>query len=244
MGRFISEALTEIRNAPTKAQKINLLRHYYRELGRAFGAVFSYTYNSRYQFFADSMPPYTPDGAPLGMNPSTMFDAVGVFEYLLKNSSVDLPRKERVMINMLEGMNKNECDVFAGVFTKDLSHLGVSYELVAEAFPGMLHEVENALARTIATAKPPGPSCMEVTAMVITPEDIEALADEEEIGVPVLDIADVPMVPEAVGIPAPIVTQSPPSAVVEPPKKKEFEGVSPYTRAALKAKERLAAKAK
>jgi len=173
MTKFLSEIFQEVRNSTTNEHKIELLRHYQRQdTGKLLLMALSYTYNDRYVFFADSVPPYSSDGAPIGLNPTTLYTCLPSLKVLLRDYKTDFRRKERILIQFLEGMHRNECDVLAGIITKDLSHLGVSRKLVQEAFPGLLHESENLIKHIVETATPITPNVVGNITMT-TPETVK-----------------------------------------------------------------------
>ena len=94
MTQFLSELFSAVRKVDDKKQKIELLRRYEKgDSGRYLTMALSFTYNSRYQFFTNTIPPYTADGAPMGLNPSTAFTALASLKVLLKNHPADFTRK-------------------------------------------------------------------------------------------------------------------------------------------------------
>ena len=182
MTKFLSEIFTEVKNAPSTEQKIALLRkHEKTDIGKLLLMALSMTYNSRYQFYTNVIPPYTPDEAPLGLNPSTLYHVLSDLKHIFKGSKRDNGGKEGLLISFYCSMHRNECEVLSGIITKDLTHLGISEELVKQAFPGLLHENENFIQKAVQSVKPMPVSCVPPvgTVMTMTPV-VESAVDSVE----------------------------------------------------------------
>jgi hypothetical protein len=93
----------------------------------------------------DGTPPYTKDDAPIGHQPSTLYNQTRKFKYFVKGGIGDriLPaRREKMFIDLLESIHSNEADLVIAMKDKKLKgkYSGITKKLCAETFPSLFPE--------------------------------------------------------------------------------------------------------
>lgn len=137
---FISEIFEKLGHDPklaTRNAKIVFLQKHY---SIAMETVIRGLFDKDIIFFCDSLPPYTPDDAPLGTNPGSIYSTWREFRVWLKDAD-DSKRsvKERHMIQKLESMDEKECKVIEAMIKKSPNkYKSLTRKLIEETFPGML----------------------------------------------------------------------------------------------------------
>ena len=134
------EVFAEFENAPTKADKINVLR---QNGGWALRNVLKGTYDPNIQFIFEQVPYYQPSDAPPGLGYSSIhkeLDRVYIFE--TNNPKVDpnlsFKRKEQILIQILELLEAKEAEIFMNMLLKKQKVKGLTRAIVKEAFPDLL----------------------------------------------------------------------------------------------------------
>jgi hypothetical protein len=100
------------------------------------------TYDPNVKFTIDRVPLYKPSDAPIGLgytNIHTELDRVYLFEVNNPRTSTNLSdkRKEQILIQMLEAMEKREAEVFMNMLLKKQKVKELNAEVVKEAFPNL-----------------------------------------------------------------------------------------------------------
>ena len=95
------------------------------------------------QFVIERVPYYKPSDAPPGLGYSTIHQELGrAYLFEAGNPKVDpnLPydRKEKILIQILEVLEKREAEVFMNMLLKNLKVKNLDYKIVKEAFPDLL----------------------------------------------------------------------------------------------------------
>lgn len=141
----ISEVLNKVASANNRGIKIKILRE---NITPALRTILKYVFHPAYKFYTNKAPKYTPDHAPTGLSFSNLFSEHRKF-YIYAHQSVErqitkgtvtsIPRKEQLLIQMLESIHPNESVVVEhminGTFTKFTT---IDKKLVDEALPGLL----------------------------------------------------------------------------------------------------------
>lgn len=135
----IYEIFEEYENAATKEERIAVLR---RNQNFALKSVLKGTYDPNVKFAIDKVPLYKPSDAPIGLGYTTIhteLDRIYLFEVNNPRTSPDLSsnRKEQILIQMLEAMEKREAEVFMNMLLKKQKVKGLNAGIVKEAFPDL-----------------------------------------------------------------------------------------------------------
>ncbi len=138
----IYEIIEEFDDASTKEQRKQVLLnnnvYHFRE-------VLKYTFNPKYQFYADSkgLPedykkPDTFPGIRLAGIESEMRR---IYLFMKGDATADIltPEKRHILLlQLLESFEPKEAKIFMGVLNKDLKVKYLTYSLVEEVFPDLL----------------------------------------------------------------------------------------------------------
>ena len=135
----IYEVFEEYEKASTKEERVAVLR---RNENFALKSVLKGTYDPSVKFTIDRVPLYKPSDAPIGLgytNIHTELDRVYLFEVNNPRTSTNLSdkRKEQILIQMLEAMEKREAEVFMNMLLKKQKVKELNAEVVKEAFPNL-----------------------------------------------------------------------------------------------------------
>jgi hypothetical protein len=135
----IYEVFEEYEKASTKEERVAVLR---RNENFALKSVLKGTYDPNVKFTIDRVPLYKPSDAPIGLgytNIHTELDRVYLFEVNNPRTSTNLSdkRKEHILIQMLEAMEKREAEVFMNMLLKKQKVKELNAEVVKEAFPNL-----------------------------------------------------------------------------------------------------------
>lgn len=138
--KTISEVFDEVTKAPTKEQKIQILR---ANNNFALKYILTGSYHPDIHFVFDAPPQYKKSGIPDGMGYTSIHQELGRAYLFEKNNPKVSPnltqkRKEELLIQMLEALEDREAEIFVNMLFKKQIAKGLTYELVSEAFPGML----------------------------------------------------------------------------------------------------------
>lgn len=135
----IYEVFDDFRNAKTKAERIDVLR---RNDTWALRQILLGTFHPNIQFTI-KIPEYKSQDMPAGMSYSNMTTELGRM-YLFVKDNPKVPagltekRKEEILIQILEVLEKKESEVLANMIKKDLKVPYLTEALVNDAFPGLL----------------------------------------------------------------------------------------------------------
>jgi len=133
------EVFDEFEKAPTKQDKINILRG---NATYALREVLRGTYCPNIQFVFEQVPLYKPGDSPPGMSYSSIHQELGrvyLFEKNNPRTSPDLSvkRREQILIQILEVLEKREAEVFMNMLMKKQKVKGLDASIVHEAFPDL-----------------------------------------------------------------------------------------------------------
>lgn len=139
--RLQSEILNEVRQAQSKEEKINILKH---NMNHALDIIFTFVYGPRRSPYENGVPEYTPDDSPHGYSYSTLnkeADRLCYFfdtKYLIKNEKL----RDTKIKNILEILHFSEASLLENVFKKTLEPYGITKEIIFEAFPQIALRIE------------------------------------------------------------------------------------------------------
>jgi hypothetical protein len=136
----IYEIFAEFEAAPSKADRVNVLQ---RNSNYALKSVLKGTFDPNVQFAITKVPLYKPSDAPPGLGYTSIHQELGrayLFEANNPRVSPNLSykRKEEILIQILEALEKREAEVFMNMLLKKQKVKGLTAAVVEEAFPGLL----------------------------------------------------------------------------------------------------------
>lgn len=136
----VYEIFNEFENAPTKQDKINVLR---QNSGWALKNVLKGTFDPNIKFIFEQAPQYKRSDAPVGLGYSSIHQELGrVYLFEVNNPKVNpsltMKRKEQILIQILEVLEAKESDIFMNMLLKKQKVKGLTYAIVKEAFPDLL----------------------------------------------------------------------------------------------------------
>lgn len=134
------EVFDEFEKAPNRQAKIDVLRN---NKSYALECVLRGTFHPNIKYVFDKIPTYKDSLSPPGMGYTHIHQELDrVYLYEQNNpkvaSGLTLQRKEYLLTQTLEAMEKKEAEIFAGMLMKRLPVKGLTYKLVQEAFPDLL----------------------------------------------------------------------------------------------------------
>jgi hypothetical protein len=134
------EVFEEFEKAPNRQAKIDVLRG---NKTYALECVLRGTFHPNIRYVFDELPKYNDSLSPPGMGYTGIHQELDrVYLYEQNNPraapNLTLEKRKQLLIQALESMEKREADIFAGMLSKRLPVKGLTYKLVAEAFPELL----------------------------------------------------------------------------------------------------------
>ena len=144
MLKLIHEVLSEASKLKTKPEKIEFLR---KHTSLPLRDIIKGGFDETIKFnIPDGAPPYKADDAPIGHQPSTLYQQTRKFKYFIKNGigeRIDPSRREKMFIDILESVHHDEAELVIAMKDKKLKgrYNGVTKALCAEAFPSLFPEV-------------------------------------------------------------------------------------------------------
>lgn len=126
--------------APSKQDKINVLRSNGTYTLRS---VLKGTFDPNVKFVIEKVPYYGVSDAPVGMGYTTIAQELSrAYLFEENNPRVDpnlsYDRKEKILIQILEALEKREAEIFMNMLLKNQKVKGLTYKIVKEAFPDLL----------------------------------------------------------------------------------------------------------
>jgi len=133
----INEILTEVANAPTEDDKINILKF---NSSLPLQMVIQGAFHPGIQWVINEPPKYRASSAPAGLGYQTISSSHTKF-YLWRKDNPDVSpnvtqeRKEILLIQLLESMEEHEAETTVNMMLKDLKVPGLTYSVAKKAFP-------------------------------------------------------------------------------------------------------------
>lgn len=98
--------------------------------------LLKYTYHKDIKFdLPDGIPPYKEMETPENMGHNRLPREMRKFDYFLPGNNLAAIRRERIFIDMLEGLSPEEAKLVIMVKNKKLTYKGFNRKLVEEVFP-------------------------------------------------------------------------------------------------------------
>lgn len=142
MIKYIVELFEEFEGLKSRKEKLAFLND--NKTNDTLRAVLQGTFDPNIQWKIQA-PDYEPDAAPIGLNPSNLFQEIPrctIFaEGHPKGAGVTPERMKQILVQVLESMNKGESLIFAQMLKKNLKVKGLTEKLVLEVFPDLYREV-------------------------------------------------------------------------------------------------------
>jgi hypothetical protein len=142
MTKYISELFQEFEKLKTKKEKLGFLWDH-RNNG-IFRGVLQGAFDPDIKWKV-KVPSYTPDDAPIGMNPSNLFMEIPkctIFaEGTISGQGVKDSRLDQLLIQILESMHASESIIFEGMLKKKLKVKGLTAKMALEAIPDLYRKV-------------------------------------------------------------------------------------------------------
>jgi hypothetical protein len=138
----IYEVFDEFKKAKTKEERLSILRN---NDSWALKNVIMGALHPDVKFVIKKIPNFKAEIAPAGLAYNHMTDALSKVYLFMENNpkvspNLTLERKEQLLIQILESLEKHEAEVFANMIKKDLKVPHLTAKLANEAFPGLLPE--------------------------------------------------------------------------------------------------------
>lgn len=136
---YVSEVFSKLADdsaLPTNESKVEFLRKHNTP---ALRGVLRGIFDKEVEYFTNTLPPYQPDDAPLGINPLTVYNIHREFKIWETKSAYKDSIRERHMIQKLESMHEDECNLIEAMITKSpAKYKFLTEKLVEESFPELL----------------------------------------------------------------------------------------------------------
>lgn len=133
---LLTEVLQKVSNAKTKAEKIKILTQLRTD---ALVSILIWNYDtSVVSMIPEGEVPYTPNDAPVGTEHTRLIQEYRKLFHFVKggNDSLNKPTRERMFIQMLEGLHSDEASLICLVKDKKLqSKYKITKACVDEAYP-------------------------------------------------------------------------------------------------------------
>ena len=133
---LLSEILTKVHGAKTKAQKIKILRD---EDCEALRQICKWSFDPKIETeLPEGTPPYIENEAPEGTEHMLLRTEGNKLWHFIKGADPNLQStvRERMFIRLLEGLHKDEAELLCAVKDKRIHQIykGLSTQVVSEAF--------------------------------------------------------------------------------------------------------------
>lgn len=137
--KLLCEIFDEFEKRDSREDKIAVLRF---NQTFALRNLLRGTYDPNVKFVFEKVPYYNPSNDPEGMGYTSIHQEISrayIFEEGNPRVSPNLPfeRKEKILIQILEALDKREAEIFMNMLLKKQKVKGLDAELVKEAFPDL-----------------------------------------------------------------------------------------------------------
>jgi len=137
----IYEVFDEFEKAGSKKEKMDVIEN---NLSKTLIQVFELAFHPHYEWLVKEMPDtyqIHTDMLP-GLSPQTLSTQIRKLYLFRKGEptaeSLDLEKRNKLLLEILESIEPREAEVVIGIFRKDLGVKGLTYKFVKEAFPNLL----------------------------------------------------------------------------------------------------------
>ena len=143
MRKHIPEILSDVNNAPTKAERIRILQaNNLRPLRTILAMAF---YKNIELDLPEGAPPYKKDERePVGLSSASLYTESRRLARTAKQDPLPRMRKELLFVQILEGIHFTEAELVVAAKDKQLEKLypNITREIVRKAFPTLLTDVQ------------------------------------------------------------------------------------------------------
>ena len=143
MTKYISELFKEFEKLKTKREKLGFLWDHKKN--GIFTAILQGAFDPNIKWHITDIPKYTPDIAPLGLNPSSLLNVIPKCTIFAighpKSAGVKKKRMTELLIQVLESMHEDESNLYVGMLKKKLKVKGLTESMVLEVFPDLYRKV-------------------------------------------------------------------------------------------------------
>ena len=143
MTKYISELFKEFEKLKSRREKCGFLWDH-KENGM-LTAVLQGAFDPNIKWHITDIPEYTPDNAPLGLNPSSLTNTIPKCTIFAighpKGEGVKPSRMKELLIQVLESMHEDESNLYVGMLKKKLKVKGLTESMVLEVFPDLYRKV-------------------------------------------------------------------------------------------------------
>lgn len=140
MYKYVSEIFDEMGQAENKEKKKAILEKYRNH--KELMMILRMNYDDRMVFFTKKAPPYKEDIFPIGTQFESLVKvAKRLYIFIEGNEEVkrlSFQRKEHLLIQILEGLHKDEARIFLNAMLKRLKIRGVDRAMICEVWKDML----------------------------------------------------------------------------------------------------------
>lgn len=136
----IYEIFDEFKEAKNKAERLEVLR---KNDTPVFRNVLIGTFHPGIKYTISKIPEYRSEDMPPGMAYGNMPDALSRMYLFVENNprtpaALTDKRKEEILIQILESLEKREAEVFANILKRNQNIPYLTPSLIIEAMPGLL----------------------------------------------------------------------------------------------------------
>ena len=143
MTKYISELFKEFEKLKSRREKCGFLWDHKKN--GILTAVLQGAFDPNIKWHITDIPEYTPDDAPIGLNPSSLTNTIPKCTIFAighpKGEGVKPARMKELLIQVLESMHKDESDLYVGMLKKKLKVKGLTESIVLEVFPDLYRKV-------------------------------------------------------------------------------------------------------
>lgn len=90
-------------------------------------------------WYRNDLPPFTSDGSPEGLAPTTIYNEVRRFYIFKKDYNLPVKRKDEILTQILESVNAKEAELMKTVINGSFSETyGITRDIASKAFPDII----------------------------------------------------------------------------------------------------------
>lgn len=142
MTKYISELFHEFEKLKSRKEKLGFLWDH--KNNGVFRGVLQGTFDPDIKWKLP-VPEYTPDDAPIGLNPSNLFQEIPKCAIFAKGhpsgEGISEKRMKELLIQILESMHASESIIYEGMLRKKLKVKGLTEKMALEAIPDLYRKV-------------------------------------------------------------------------------------------------------
>jgi len=92
--------------------------------------------------YRNDLPPFTPDGSPEGLAPTSIYSEIKRFYLFRKDYNLNIQRKDEILTQILESVNSKEVTLIRSLFEGTFAETyGISRDIAMKAFPDLFSKV-------------------------------------------------------------------------------------------------------